>query len=119
MVKNTVEPTEEKKLYMLPLALVDRWFQLVNLYPLGGDKPNTRNIARQHGCKLQFRKVEYFDPPPSRFLGIDEARFKTAAVLVGESERDLLSARREIIERFGGKLQYSGTVFLGREKSLF
>lgn len=98
---------------MLPLVLVDRWFQLVNLYPLGGDKPNTRSIARQHGCDLEFKEVL------PRFLGINEAEFDTTAVLVGESIGDLLSTRRVIIERLGGGLQYHGTVFLGREKSPF
>lgn len=114
---------EELTLY----HLVDRDFEIENLYTMGGFKPNARHIASEHGCELEFRQSEFINPRrniqfTSSYLarhGIGEDNSCISAVLVGRDLGQLYRAR-DLIHRIHGVAPFKdGRVNISGKKTIF
>jgi len=121
MVEQTTEqPSEETKPehQMVLYDVCSRYFEIKNLYAMGGLRPNARHIARQYNCKLEIRDSRYRPTGMESWLDLDRHGIADdgsclSAVLVGDDREELAKARADIHKTYGVAPFTKGAISIG------
>jgi len=117
-------PEVTRKQELVLYDIVDRRFELNNIYALGGIRPNAKFIACQYDVKIEFRHSQFrqvgrdsYSPNYLARWGISDDNSCLSAVLIGDDREKLVKARDDIRRSHGCALFECGEIDISDKKS--